>query len=47
MNMSREVIADKGIWTANVLKSILNQDRDSEYYLYSDKKWKNELAVKL
>ena len=32
----------KGIWTANVLKSILNQDRENEYYLYSNKNWKNE-----
>lgn len=27
----------KGIWTANVLKSILNNDRENEYYLYTNK----------
>jgi len=27
----------KGIWTANVLKSILNQDRENEYYLYTNR----------
>lgn len=32
----------KGIWTANVLKSILNSDRENEYYLYTNKSWKNE-----
>ena len=31
----------KGIWTANVLKSILNNDRENEYYLYTNKDWKN------
>lgn len=32
----------KGIWTANVLKSILNNDRDNEYYLYTNKNWEND-----
>lgn len=27
----------KGIWTANVLKSILNQDRENEYFLYTNR----------
>lgn len=27
----------KGVWTANVLKSILNQDRTNQYYLYTNK----------
>lgn len=31
----------KGIWTANVLKSILNNDRQNEYYLYTHKNWEN------
>jgi len=31
----------KGIWTANVLKSILNNDRENEYYLYTNKDWDN------
>lgn len=31
----------KGIWTANVLKSILNNDRENEYYLYTNKDWPN------
>ncbi|MFH0837781.1 MAG: glycosyltransferase family 1 protein [Patescibacteria group bacterium] len=31
----------KGIWTANVLKSILNNDRGNEYYLYTNKDWPN------
>ncbi len=31
----------KGIWTANVLKSILNNDRENEYYLYTNKDWEN------
>ncbi|MBU0577930.1 glycosyltransferase family 4 protein [Patescibacteria group bacterium] len=31
----------KGIWTANVLKSILNNDRENEYYLYTNKDWNN------
>lgn len=26
----------KGIWTANVLKSILNQDRENEYFLFTN-----------
>ncbi len=26
----------KGVWTANVLKSILNQDRENEYFLYTN-----------
>jgi len=32
----------KGIWTANVLKSILNQDRENEYFLYANKKYESE-----
>ncbi len=32
----------KGIWTANVLQSILNNDRDNEYYLYTNKDWSNK-----
>lgn len=32
----------KGIWTANVLKSILNQDRENEYFLYTNKDWKED-----
>lgn len=32
----------KGIWTANVLKSILNNDRENEYYLYTNKDWENK-----
>lgn len=32
----------KGIWTANVLKSILNQDRENEYFLYTNKKYESE-----
>ena len=32
----------KGIWTANVLKSILNNDRKNEYYLYTNSEEKNE-----
>lgn len=32
----------KGIWTANVLKSILNTDRENEYYLYTNKEWPND-----
>lgn len=31
----------KGIWTGNVLKSILNNDRDNQYYLYTNKDWPN------
>lgn len=31
----------KGIWTANVLKSILNNDRENDYYLYTNKDWDN------
>ena len=31
----------KGIWTANVLKSILHNDRENDYYLYTNKEWKN------
>ncbi len=31
----------KGIWTANVLKSILNNDRENDYYLYTNKDWEN------
>ena len=31
----------KGIWTANVLKSILNNDRENDYYLYTNKDWSN------
>ncbi|MBN1258517.1 glycosyltransferase family 4 protein [Candidatus Peregrinibacteria bacterium] len=31
----------KGIWTANVLKSILNNDRENDYYLYTNKDWNN------
>ena len=27
----------KGVWTSNVLKSILNNDRENEYYLYTNK----------
>ena len=27
----------KGVWTTNVLKSILNNDRENEYYLYTNK----------
>jgi len=34
----------KGIWTANVLKSILNQDRENEYYLYTNKDWESEYS---
>ncbi len=34
----------KGIWTANVLKSVLNQDRENEYYLYINHHWKNEYS---
>ena len=26
----------KGVWTANVLKSILNQDRDNQYFLFTN-----------
>lgn len=32
----------KGVWTANVLKSILNLDRDDEFFLYTSNDWKNE-----
>ena len=32
----------KGIWTANVLKSILNQDRKNEYFLYTGSTDENE-----
>ncbi|MBN2087015.1 glycosyltransferase family 4 protein [Candidatus Peregrinibacteria bacterium] len=32
----------KGIWTANVLKSILNNDRENEYYLFTNKDWENK-----
>jgi len=32
----------KGIWTANVLKSILNQDRDNEYFLFTNKEGETE-----
>lgn len=31
----------KGIWTANVLKSLLNSDRENEYYLYTNRDWEN------
>ncbi|MFH1012362.1 MAG: glycosyltransferase family 1 protein [Candidatus Peregrinibacteria bacterium] len=31
----------KGIWTTNVLKSILNNDRKNEYYLYTNCDWPN------
>jgi len=31
----------KGVWTANVLKSILNNDRENDYYLYTNKDWPN------
>ncbi len=31
----------KGIWTANVIKSILNDNHKNEYYLYSNKEWTN------
>ena len=31
----------KGIWTGNVLKSILNNDRVNEYYLYTNNDWEN------
>lgn len=31
----------KGIWTANVLKSILLGDRTNEYYLYTNRDWEN------
>jgi glycosyltransferase involved in cell wall biosynthesis len=31
----------KGIWTANVLKSILNNDRENEYFLYTNTDWEN------
>lgn len=34
----------KGIWTANVLRSILNNDRENEYYLYTNKSWENEYS---
>ena len=34
----------KGIWTANVLKSILNNDRTNEYFLYTNKEWENEYS---
>ncbi|MBN2096641.1 glycosyltransferase family 4 protein [Candidatus Peregrinibacteria bacterium] len=34
----------KGIWTANVLKSILNSDRENEYFLYTNKEWDNEYS---
>lgn len=32
----------KGIWTANVLKSILNQDREDEFFLYTSRDYKAE-----
>lgn len=32
----------KGIWTANVLRSILNQDRENEYFLYTDREVETE-----
>jgi len=32
----------KGIWTANVLKSILNQDSENEYFLYTNRVDENE-----
>ena len=32
----------KGIWTTNVLKSILNQDRENEYYLYTNREVETE-----
>lgn len=32
----------KGVWTANVLKSILNQDRENEYVLYTNKEDETE-----
>ncbi len=32
----------KGVWTANVLKSILNQDRENEYFLYTNKEDETE-----
>lgn len=32
----------KGIWTANVLKSILNNDRENEFYLYINRPWENK-----
>jgi hypothetical protein len=31
----------KGVWTANVLKSILNNDRENDYFLYTNKDWEN------
>ena len=34
----------KGIWTANVLKSILNNDRENHYYLYTNKDWENKYS---
>ncbi len=34
----------KGIWTANLLKSILNNDRENEFYLYTNKDWENEYS---
>jgi glycosyltransferase involved in cell wall biosynthesis len=32
----------KGVWTANVLKSMLNQDREDEFFLYTHSDSKNE-----
>ncbi|MFH0820351.1 MAG: glycosyltransferase family 1 protein [Candidatus Peregrinibacteria bacterium] len=31
----------KGIWTANVLRSILNNDRENEFLLYTNRDWPN------
>jgi glycosyltransferase involved in cell wall biosynthesis len=31
----------KGIWTANVLKSILRSDREHQFYLYVDYEWED------
>ena len=31
----------KGIWTANVLKSMLHSDRENDYYLFTNYNWEN------
>lgn len=31
----------KGIWTANVLRSVLNNDRENEYVLFTNRDWSN------
>lgn len=31
----------KGVWTANVLRSVLNNDRENEFLLYTNRDWPN------